>query len=75
MAVHNHRAFYKLIRTLQEVMTRDRACVVDQNVHFPHLLTHLQCGGVHVLAFSHVTHICVNLGLERGHLFYPSDSS
>lgn len=75
MAVDHHGALDQLIGALQEVMAGDDAGVVDQQVHVPHLSTHLLGCGIHALPLSHVTHIGVDLRLEGGDLLHPSDRS
>lgn len=75
VAVDHHGALDQLIGTLQKVMARDDAGVVDQYVHLSHLSTHLLGCRIHTLPLSHVTHIGVDLRLERRDLLYTSNRS
>lgn len=73
MTVDHHGALDQLIGTLQKVMARDDAGVVDQYVHLSHLSAHLLSCGIHTLPLSHITHVGVDLWLERGDLLHPSN--
>lgn len=75
VTVDHHGALDQLVGTLQEVMARDDAGVVDQYVHLSHLSPHLLGCGIHTLPLPHITHIGVDLRLERGDLLYPSNRS
>lgn len=73
MTVDHHGALDQFIWTLQKVVARDDAGVVDQYVHLSHLLAHLLGCGIDALPLSHVTHIGVDLRLERRDLLDPSN--
>lgn len=75
MTVDHHGALDQLIGTLQEVMARDDAGVVDQYVYLSHLSADLLSRGIHTLTLPHITHIGVDLRLERRDLLYPSNRS
>lgn len=75
MTVDHHGPLDQLVGTLQEVMARDDAGVVDEYVHLSHLPTHLLRCGIHTLALPYITHIGVDLRLERWDFLYPSNRS
>lgn len=75
MTVDHHGPLDQLVGTLQEVMARDDAGVVDEYVHLSHLPAHLLRCGIHTLALPYITHIGVDLRLERWDFLYPSNRS
>lgn len=75
MTVDHHGALNQLIRTLQKVMARDDTSIVDQYVDLSHLSTHLLSCRIHTLPLSHITHIGVDLWLERRNFLNTSNRS
>lgn len=72
VAVDHHGPLDELVRTLQQVLSRNHTRVVDQQVHIAHLASHTLGCRVHALALPHVTHVCVDLRLERLHLLHTA---
>lgn len=75
MAVDHHGALDQFIGTLQKVMAGDDTSIVDQYVHISHLSTHLLSCRIHTLPLSHITHIGVDLWLERRDFLNTSNRS
>lgn len=67
-AVDHHGPLDEFIGTLEQVLPRNHAGVVDEQVHVSDLAANALCGGVHTLAVPHITHVRVDLRFERLHL-------
>jgi len=72
VAVDHHGALDQLVGTLQQVVARHHAGVVDQYVHIAHLAADAIRRAVHALPLAHVAQVREHLGLEGRHLLDPA---